>query len=372
MSQEANGTDIAAPKVAALSTAAGIQPDAALAEVIAAVPTTADFSIVAIEEGLSPQEVADFRRAQLEGLRISKSKHEGEIIANWKLGQKIDQMMSIIEMRNEGKRGAAAAAHCAQVFGLIEKTVTDYRRFAVLIPGKEQVAGLLKSGPSWSVLRHFLQFDTDEKREYAKKWMIRDNRFISSGDLARVQEAVRAEKERGTVDIDMVEVSNAVFEARAAVKAERDKKKEDALNAKLGSESSTTGDAGGAGASPAVDSAGATGANDSEPGSDSVSVGGDSASGSDSKSNKPSKPKDPSDLVSTNKLVKGIENQAADINGSLAVLVSRMFKVNGMDDDKAHQKLVNLVEDKLTGPLAQTKEQILAIEKMLEDMKVKG
>lgn len=369
MSQEAAGT-AAAPlevtKVAALSTAVGVLPDAALAEVIAAVPTTADFNITAIEEGLSAQEVADFRRAQLEGLRISKSKHEGEIIANWKLGQKIDQMMQIVELRNGGKRNASAAAHCAQVFGLIEKTVTDYRRFAVMVGSKEQVMALLKYGPSWGVLRHYLQNDTDAKQAEAKKWMIRDNRFISSGDLARINDAVRAEKEKGVENPDYVEVSNAVFEARAVVIAEREKKKEDALNAKLGTP-----------ASPEPVSAG-----DEKAGDDGgvrevgATVGSDGAAtsvpASGSNSAKPKAPKDAADLVSTGKLVKGLENQLADINGSLAVLVSRMFKVNGMDDDKAHAKLVNLVEDKLTGPLSQAKEQILAVEKMLDDMKVKG
>lgn len=366
-SKEATAT-LEPTKVVALSTAAGVTPDVALAETLAAVPATPDFDITAIEVGLPPQAVADFRRAQLEGLRISKAKHEGEIISTWKLGQKIDQMMSIIELANEGKRGAAAAAHCARVFGVIEKTVTDYRRFAVLMPSKEQVMGILKHGPSWSVLRAFLQNDTEEKREAARKWMIRGDRFISSGDLMRIQDAARAKREGGEADVDMVEVSNAVFEARAEIIAEREKKKEDALSAKVGPVSGGIS----GGVEPAA-SAGTEVPGALRPDTDAEDKGGGGAAGgSGAGAPKSGKPKDASDLVSTGKLVKSLENQLADINGSLAVLVSRMFKVNGMDDDKAHQKLVNLVDDKLIGPLSQTKEQIIAIEKMMDDMKVKA
>lgn len=321
-------------------------------------PTGSAFDVKEIEDGLDAQQVADFRRAQLEGMRIARSKHENEIVANWKLGTKIDTMMAIIESKHGSTRNAKAALHCARVFGLHEKNVTDYRRFYSMFPDANEVKQLIKLGPSWSVVRNFLQYDTEDKRKEAMRWMVRDGKFISSGDLVRIQDAARAAREQNKT-VDMLEISSAVFEAREQTKAEREKDKEDKLNAKLG-ESESSENAGGAVAD--------------QPASTAEGEAPEAEEAPPAKESKPSTPKDrdPSDLVSTGKLVKHVENQLNDLNGNLAVVVSRMYKVNKMDDDKQHQKLVNAVEDKLLPKLQETKEQIIAIENMMKEMTVSG
>lgn len=343
-------------KLPAISSAKGEESDNLLSLVSQLLPTGSVFDVKEIEEGLEPNQIADFRRAQLEGMRIARSKHENEIVGNWKLGSKIDTMMSIIESKHGSTRNAKAAAHCTRVFGLIDKNVTDYRRFYNMFPDGKEVKQLIMLGPSWSVVRNFLQYDTEDQRKAAMKWMVRDGKFISSGDLARIQDAVRATKEQNK-PVDMVEISSAVFEAREQVRAEREKAKEEALNAKLGvapSEAAST----------------------SVEGADNESS---SAEAPEAKAPKPTdtkpkvqKDKSPDDLISTGKLVKHVENQLNDLNANLAVVVSRMYKINKADDDKAHQKLVNAVDDKIFPKLCETKEQILAIEKMLNEMKVNG
>lgn len=346
-------------KIPAIASAKGEDVENLLTLTSQFLPTGSVFDVKEIEEGLDAQQVADFRRAQLEGMRIARSKHENEIVANWKLGTKIDTMMCIIESKHGSTRNAKAALHCARVFGLNEKNVTDYRRFYSMFPDAKEIKQLINLGPSWSVVRNFLQYDTEDKRKEAMKWMVRDGKFISSGDLVRIQDAARAAKEQNK-PVDMLEISSAVFEAREQTKAEREKAKEDKLNAKLGESGSSENVEGGDSAGP--------------PASTAESEAAEPADAPPAKESKPSTPKerDPSDLVSTGKLVKHVENQLNDLNGNLAVVVSRMYKVNKMDDDKQHQKLVNAVEDKLLPKLQETKEQILAIEKMLKEMTVSG
>ena len=317
------------------------------ATIVALVPPGAPFDPTAIEAGFTKQQLDDFRRAQLEGLRINKQKHEKEVEANWRLGSKIDTMMVIVETAHGTSRGAQAAAHCARMFGVNEKNVTDYRRFFSMFPDVNDVKKLINMGPSWTVMRHFLQYSTPEARAEALSWLCRDNRFITAGDLARITDAVRKKREEGTkdADLDMVAITNEVFEVQKDVADTKQKAKDAALDAKVGPKPETPDE------EKAVHG-------DPEP--------------VEKKESKPTTPKKtPEDMISTGKLIKQIDTNLVDVNGNLAVLVSRMYKVDKDDDDKAHKKLMNAVEDKILPRLAEAKQQIEAIEKMAAGMSLK-
>lgn len=288
------------------------------------------FDVTAIETGLSEQEIRDFRKAQEEGLRLSKDKHSNEIMANWKLGSKIDTMMSIIEAK-DGTRGAQAALHCAKVFNCLEKQATDYRRFSQIFPDSKEVKKLLDYEPSWTVVRYLLQFETPSAREDSMKWLVYEGKFISSGDLGRIQDAKAAAGERGD-KIAMTDLAKKVIDEKEAKKKAKEDSKKAAIEEKLGEPKDAVVDA--------VPDSGAT----SKP------AGG-------------MRPEKDPDLVSSSKLLKQSEARAGDLQETLALVLMRIKKLDDNEgSDKAYKKFVTTFKDKLLPELQGVRSIIDTIE----------
>lgn len=276
-----------------------------------------DFDPEAIEVGLSKKQVEDFRRVQSAALEISKQKHHSEIMANWALGYHIDQMMTILEATSEdSKLEDRAAIHCAKVFNLLEKQVTDLRRFAQKFPDQTDVERLIAKGPSWTLIRYLLRYDTDAQRQEALSWMVHEGRFINAGDLRRIEEKKAANKEVG-ISKTMSELTDEVMTA----KKERIEK-QDAEAAKESKSSS--------------------------------SATKEKSSGLDG--------------ASTAKLLKQADRLCSDITEVAAVLTMRISRLDEIDDEKVHNKIVNTLKDKLCAEFTSAKETLESLISQIESL----
>ena len=256
-----------------------------------------NFDAQEIETGLGAIQVNDFRRIQTSALNVSREKHSNEIRANWVLGYHIDQMMTIIEINEESKFSQRAALHCAKVFSLLEKQVTDYRRFAQRFPDEGSVNQLISKGPSWTLIRYLLRYETAAQRQDAMKWLVHDNKFISSSDLKKIEEKNASNKELG-VDKPLDEITKEVVaEKEAKLEA-----KEEAKAAKLDGKKPPA---------PAKDAG------------------------------------EKYDSASASKLMKQIERLSMDMVECGTALVMKMRRFEEIDDDKTLTKLKRTLADKV-------------------------
>lgn len=267
-----------------------------------------DFNPEDIEQGLTDNQVNDFRRVQSSALQISKQKHHNEIMANWALGFHIDQMMTILETcKEESNITDRAAIHCSKVFNLLEKQVTDFRRFAQRFPDQEDVERLIAKGPSWTIIRYLLRYETEVQLQEAMEWMVPEDRFISSGDLKRIEERKAAEKETGS-NKSLKDISEEVIQEKKEKQA-----------AKTSGEKTTP-------------------------------------SGSKLEN------------ASFAKLLKQAERLGGDVVEVTTLLTMRIKRLDEIEDEKTHEKLVNTLKDKVQPELDAAMQNIEAFLDMVKEI----